>query len=224
VTTTRWWWVRHAPVTATGGRIYGQTDPPCDTDDSATFRVLASILPTQAILVTSNLQRTQQTANAIGVAGLALPRAIIEPAMAEQNFGKWQGRTHVEVTNELGARHAFWLMPAHSRPPGGETFAELMDRVREAILRLTHDNRGRDIVCVAHGGSIRAALGIALEVDPERALSFSVDNCSLTRIDHFEGRPFDEKPNNPNYYWAVVCANHRPELSTPGSVTTTPIA
>ncbi len=219
MTKTRWWWVRHAPVTATGGRIYGQSDPPCDTGDGATFRALAAMLPAHAVLVTSNLQRTAQTADAIAAAGLDLPPPIAESAMAEQNFGDWQGRTPADVYDELGVRHAFWLMPAHSRPPGGETFAELMDRVRGAILRLTHDHRGRDIICVAHGGTIRAALGIALGLDPERALTFSIDNCSLTRIDHFDGQTDD-----PHGHWAVVRANQSAELSTCPSVTPPPVA
>ena len=32
---TRWWWIRHAPVTANNGRIYGQGDPPADADGLA---------------------------------------------------------------------------------------------------------------------------------------------------------------------------------------------
>ena len=202
MTTTRWWWVRHAPVTATGGRIYGQDDPPCDTSDRTTFSALAVLLPKRAVLVTSHLQRTRQTADAIRAAGRDLPEPIVEPAVAEQNFGDWQGRTRAEVFAELGARHAFWLAPAHSRPPGGETFAELIERVRAAVTRLTRDNRGRDIVCVAHGGSIRAALGLALGLDPEQAFAFAIDNCSLTRIDHLEGTADD-----PRDHWIVVRVN-----------------
>ena len=29
---TRWWWIRHAPVRS-GGRIYGNDDPPADCAD-----------------------------------------------------------------------------------------------------------------------------------------------------------------------------------------------
>ena len=39
-TTTRFWWVRHAPV-AHEGRIYGQKDMPCDCTDTAVFTGLA---------------------------------------------------------------------------------------------------------------------------------------------------------------------------------------
>ena len=62
ITITRWWWVRHAPVTVLGGRIYGQDDPPADCDDATLFATLAQLLPAEAVWVTSQLQRTHQTA------------------------------------------------------------------------------------------------------------------------------------------------------------------
>jgi len=46
---------------------------------------------------------------------------------------------------------------------------------------------GRDIVAVAHGGSIRAAVAHALGLAPEAALALSVDTLSLTRLDHIAG-------------------------------------
>jgi alpha-ribazole phosphatase len=38
-------------------------------------------------------------------------------------------------------------------------------------------------VVVAHAGTIRAALALALELRPERGLAFVVDPLSVTRID-----------------------------------------
>jgi alpha-ribazole phosphatase len=58
-------------------------------------------------------------------------------------------------------------------------------RVGTAIGRLEGAHGGSDIVVVAHGGSIRAALAHALALDAERALGFTIENCSLTRLDHF---------------------------------------
>ena len=46
-TTTRFWWVRHAPVDSEG-RIYGQKDMPCDCSDTAVFAGLARQLPRDA--------------------------------------------------------------------------------------------------------------------------------------------------------------------------------
>jgi broad specificity phosphatase PhoE len=110
--------------------------------------------------------------------------------------------------DELHARrgdewHRFWLAPAHEVPPGGESFAALVERVHRAIERLSTQYRGRDIVSVGHGGTIRAALSLALNLAPERALAFAIDNTSLTRIEHFAER-------GEVHGWRVVAVNQPP--------------
>ncbi len=185
---TRWWWVRHAPVTTDDGKVYGQQDIDCDCSEEVAFARLAAWLPADPVLVTSQLRRTHQTADGIRKAGLALPEAMVEPDFAEQHFGEWQGQPRNEIFAKLGARHGFWLAPAHTAPDGGESFADLAVRTAGAIARLTAEHQGRDIVAVAHGGTIRAAVGHALGLDPERALAVVVDNLSLTRLDHIDGK------------------------------------
>lgn len=189
---TRWWWIRHAPVPGQGGRIYGQTDVPADTSDTAAFQAIATALPRQAVWVTSHLRRTRQTAEAIAAAlnqsGVAVPEPLAEPDLAEQNFGVWQGLSHHEVVAlRGGVRHRFWLAPADQAPPEGESFTHLIARVSAAIRRLVEAHAGRDIIAVAHGGSIRAALAVALDLNPEAALAIEVNHLSLTRIDHIDG-------------------------------------
>ena len=46
---------------------------------------------------------------------------------------------------------------------------------------------GRDVIVVAHGSTIRAVLALALDLKHEAALAFTIENCSITRIDHIEG-------------------------------------
>ncbi len=185
--TTRWWWIRHAPVTTDGGRIYGQTDMPADCSEAAVFEGLAGVLPAGAVWVASQLQRTHQTAAAIRAAGHTAPEPDVVEALAEQHFGDWQGQSRNEIFATYGADHGFWLAPADHAPPGGESFAQLMARVAGAIDDLNARHAGRDIVAVAHGGTIRAAIGHALGLAPARSLGFVVDNCSLTRLDHVDG-------------------------------------
>ena len=186
---TRWWWVRHAPVTDHGGRLYGRTDVPANTSERARFDALARALPQGAVWLTSNLLRTWQTADAIAEAGHAMPERIVEADLDEQDFGAWHGLTWSEVASERGhaLAHKFWVAPAHITPPDGESFVTVMERVAAAVDRRTARHAGADIVAVAHGGSIRAALALALGLDPERALAFSIDNLSITRIDHVDG-------------------------------------
>jgi broad specificity phosphatase PhoE len=176
-----------------GGRIYGQSDLPADCSDEARMRWLAGMLPEDPVWVTSQLTRTQQTAAAIRAQlpaeGREEPSAPeVEPLLAEQHFGEWQGCTYAELDQVRdGAWHRFWLAPAEVAPPGGESFAEVMSRVGEAVARLSQRHAGRDIVAVAHGGTIRAAVGVALDLAPDKALAVAVDNCSLTRLDRVAG-------------------------------------
>jgi broad specificity phosphatase PhoE len=211
---TRWWWVRHAPV-PDNGRIYGQSDLSCDCSDRSIFAALAAALPAEAVWVTSNLCRTIETAQAIHAAnpakfsGLA-PLAL--PELAEQHLGDWQGRERKAFYAERKVgTHSLWFAPADERPPGGESFMDLVARVIPAIERLTGDHGGRDIIAVSHGGTIRAALGLALGLAPQAALAFSSDNCSLTRIDHLSGA------GNAGL-WRVVGVNRRPVLTADGAV------
>ncbi|HEY7690001.1 MAG TPA: histidine phosphatase family protein [Dongiaceae bacterium] len=209
-TVTRWWWIRHAPVTGNKGRIYGQADYACDCSNAESIRALAAVLPADAVWITSNLKRTQQTADAILAAQpqAATPERHIEADLAEQHFGEWQGLTFDELYKLRGEEQfTFWLSPASEVPPGGESFVEVVMRVSRAVQRLTERFAGRQIVAVAHGGSIRAALAHALAIDAERVLSFSVANCSLTQLDHI----YDpESEDQDKQGWRVNAVNLLP--------------
>ncbi|MHA1598009.1 MAG: histidine phosphatase family protein [Alphaproteobacteria bacterium] len=182
---TRWWWVRHAPVVDHGDKIYGQRDVPCDTSDATAFAGLAAMLPDDAVWIVSHLSRTSETARAIRDAGLAWPEPIVEPDLAEQNFGDWQQKTWDELHRAGGSEYrAFWDDPGHCAAPGGESFIDLRARVATAVARHTEQYGGRDIIAVSHGGVIRAALSVAQETEPLKALAVQVDNLTLTRLDH----------------------------------------
>ena len=179
---TRWWWIRHAPVVGPADRIHGQADVACDTSDAEAFAALGRLLPEGGVYVVTPLRRTRQTLDA--VAGSSLP-AVVEADFAEQSFGAWQGLTWAGMqAQDPDAYRSFWIDPTRTAPPGGESFAGLMARTRHAVERLGRDYAGRDIVVVAHGGTIRAAVAMALDLSPEAAMAIVIDNLSLTRLDH----------------------------------------
>ncbi len=205
---TRWWWIRHAPVTANEGCCYGQTDFPCEVGDAAAFAALARKLPRHAVWIASPLRRTHMTAAALVAAGADGPEPIPGPGLhvdadlIEQHFGQWQGMKYSDLHARRGDQwHRFWLAPAHETPPGGESFAALTQRVQRAILRLSAEHAGCDIVSIGHGGTIRAALALALGISPEAVLAFSIDNLSLTCIEHFP------EPGHA-HGWRVAAVNH----------------
>ena len=185
VVTTRWWWVRHAPVRSDGGNIYGQKDIDCDTSDREVFEAVAKILPRNALWYASNLQRTHQTAAAIWDTGFPKPANMLqEAAFAEQHLGAWQGmnRAAFVASRPVGSH---WFADISEPAPGGESFMDLYNRVRGAIERVNVEHAGRDVIAVGHGGTIKAAIGLALGGQPEKGLAFDIDNCSVTRLDHF---------------------------------------
>lgn len=184
VSQTRWWWVRHAPVRNDGGNIYGQKDMSCDTGDREVFVAVGKILPRNAAWYASNLMRTHQTADAIWAAGFPKPAVMPhEAAFAEQHLGDWQGmnRAAFLASRPVGSH---WFAAIDEAAPNGESFMDLYNRVCTAIERITIEQAGKDIVAVAHGGTIKAAVGLALGGQPEKGLAFDIDNCSVTRLDH----------------------------------------
>ena len=200
---TRWWWVRHAPVPNPEGRCYGQTDKDCDISNDALFKHQAALLPKGAVWYSSNLLRARKTAENLGAHGADFGEVLIDPDLAEQHFGSWQGLTYAEIAENHGSNHLFWLGPPELRPPGGESFIDLRDRTVRSIERLTEKYRGRDIVATAHGGTIRAALAHAFNMHPEAAVRFEIDNVSITLIEHFEQA-------DPAHAWRVAFVNYMP--------------
>lgn len=184
VVTTRWWWVRHAPVREDNGCIYGQQDLGCDTSDRVVFEAVGKILPRNAVWYASNLKRTHQTADAIWAAGFPKPASMPhEKAFAEQHLGRLQGMNRKAYVASLPAG-TDWLTGIDEPAPGGESFRDLYDRTCGAIERITREQAGRDVIAVTHGGTIRAAVALALGGQLDKGLAFDIDNCSVTRLDH----------------------------------------
>ena len=88
--------------------------------------------------------------------------------------------------------------------PLGEDTASLLRRHAGHFVKQLTQRGARDIVAVAHGGPIRAALAFALGIDAERALGFAIANCSVTRLDHFSD------PDRPGGIWRVSMVNQLP--------------
>jgi alpha-ribazole phosphatase len=207
VVATRWWWVRHAPVREDNGCIYGQKDLGSDTSDRVVFAAVGKILPRNAVWVASNLKRTHQTADAIWAAGFPKPASMPhEAAFAEQHLGEWQGmnRAAFLASRPVGSH---WFAAIDEPAPGGESFMDLYNRVKVAIDRITLEQAGRDVIAVAHGGTIKAAVGLALGGLVEKGLAFDIDNCSVTRLDHLASAGHAS--------WRLPMVNQQPWIADP---------
>lgn len=185
---TRLWLIRHAPVAGATGVLYGD-DAPADTSDTAKLAWLRKQLPSEAVAICSPARRTIDTAIALGL----VPTE--EPAYREQDFGNWTGHRHSELAENFGDSYAaFWQSPASNRPPCGESFVDQIARVEKGLAKLP----AGDIVLILHSGTIRAVLTIALNLTPDRGLSFVLDPLSLTRVYRLENA------------WSIAAINHTP--------------
>jgi broad specificity phosphatase PhoE len=118
--------------------------------------------------VASPLGRAQTTMRRLRAAlGLDPASYRVDARLAEVSYGRWDGFTYPELLlreqDGLAARERDkW----NFAPPGGESYADLLARVRA-----WHESVVRDSVVVAHGGTARALmvhLGVAT---PEKALA-----------------------------------------------------
>ncbi len=174
---TRWWWVRHAPSAGIPGIIHGQDDVDADLSDQAAIDARRATLPEDAVWLTSGLPRTVQTAIALGGTDC---RAV--PGLMEQDFGEWNGKSWDDLRDDTARE--FWQNFATQAPPGGESFVHMMDRVSDAIAELSLEYEGKDIIAVTHSGTIRTALSMALDLFAKSALTFQLNNLSLTEIEN----------------------------------------
>jgi len=186
---TRLFLIRHALVEPSArAMLYGSMDVPlCDValqEEAALYRWLAARLPRPAHWVTSQLGRTKATAAAIFAAGYPAQTLATEPDLAEQHLGEWQGIPHEALVEKLRhPPHPFWPHAAEEQPPGGESFASVRARVGPVLEQLVARHAGEEVVVVAHGGSIRASLAHAMDLSGHQALTFSIRNLGLTRLE-----------------------------------------
>lgn len=175
----RWWWVRHAPTHATGA--IGWTDLAPDLSDRAALARLAAALPAGAAVIASDLARARGTAEALALPG---PRLPDEPGLREFHFGRWEGLSFEEIAAREPEAHArFWAEPGPTAAPGGESLDAFAARVAAVTARHNAAPPAADLVAVAHAGTIRAALALALGLPPAATFAFRIGTLSVTRID-----------------------------------------
>lgn len=180
---TTWHWVRHGP---THERAFcGWRDVPADLSDLAALSRLNASLPGDALLISSDLVRAIATADRLTTGRIRLPHA---PALREFHFGSWDGLRFAEAAlRDPDLSRAFWEDPGEVAPPGGESWNALATRVHEFVSALTARHPGRDIIAVAHFGTILTQVQAALGLSPDAALSHDIANLSVTELHHAGG-------------------------------------
>ncbi|GAB5603127.1 histidine phosphatase family protein [Thermus sp. FJN-A] len=139
-------------------------------------RLARSRLPFDG-LYASDLRRARETAEPLAsVLGLPLQTS---PLLREIHVGHLAGLNREEAE----ARYPEFVQealrdPWHTPRPGGESMADLASRLAAFLEELPP---GRHLL-VTHGGIIRAALKMALDLEGSTWRRFHIPNTSITRI------------------------------------------
>jgi len=178
---SRFFWVRHGPTHARA--MLGWSDLPADLSDTARVSRLAAHLPAGAAVVSSDLVRAVATADALTGARLRLPH---DRDLREIHFGEWELQEVAAVADQAGLR-AFWDTPGSVCAPGGECWNDLCARTGRAVSRLAAAHPGRDVVVVAHMGTILTQVQRALGLTVFETLGHRIDPLSVTEIHLADG-------------------------------------
>lgn len=131
-----------------------------------------------AAVVSSPLGRAQQTAAAAAKV-LGLPVTVHE-GLTETDFGEWEGLTFKEAADRDPELHRKWLSDTSVRPPAGESFDEVRERIVKVRDDLTASYGGSTILVVTHVTPIKSLLQLALDAGPSLLYRLHLDLASLS--------------------------------------------
>ncbi|WPF81294.1 MSMEG_4193 family putative phosphomutase [Sanguibacter sp. 4.1] len=189
--------VRHGRTTANAsgvlaGRAVGVALDQIGRDQAALTGDRLAAVPLVQV-VSSPLERCQQTAQHILDRQTGSPGLTLEADLTECDYGQWQGRTLAELATE-----ALWST-VQSQPsavvfPGGESMAGMQARAVAAVRR--HDaaveaehGPGAVWAAVSHGDIIKSILADALGTHLDLFQRIDVGPASVSIVRYGASRP-----------------------------------
>lgn len=173
-------------------RFQGQLDVPLSEEGERQAQAVASWLADQPVkfgaLYSSDLQRALTTARTIGERLGLVPEQV--EALREIHVGEWQGLVSDEIEARYPGQLSLWRDQAPGfRVPGGETTAQVQQRILSWYVDAITKHRGQAIIAVSHGmalSSLIARLNGWDMADKERARQIRHGNTgvSIVLADH----------------------------------------
>ena len=150
--------IRHGESTANLNNIFaGHFNPDLtqrgQTQAACTARFIADTYKVDAIY-SSDLRRAVQTAIPLGNL-LQLP---INPCdgLREIFAGEWEGQLFYQLKNTHPDAFSVWINDiGNARCPGGESTAELYDRIYQTVLQIAAEHDGQTVAIFTHATPIR---------------------------------------------------------------------
>jgi broad specificity phosphatase PhoE len=160
------------------GKAQGHTDIPLDPTGQAQAAGLARAFEGVQLdrVISSDLLRAKETAEAFGLS------VETRPDLRERSFGEWEGRDYVSMMNDLEARaEAAGVTRLHVRPPGGESFQDVWNRIGPFVEELKQAEDNTLVVC--HGAMKAVLLARLMDGNLETCRAFRFKNCAVTEFE-----------------------------------------
>jgi 2,3-bisphosphoglycerate-dependent phosphoglycerate mutase len=147
------------------------------------------------VVITSPYLRARETWRiAAEVSGLDLPTPATDDRLVDRLLGDLEMLTRAAIAARFPGEEDRWRAEGHYhyRPPGGESFEDIAERLRAFLTDVSRDHAGERVVVVAHDAVVlmmRFVIeglswdAIAAVEDEGRVL-----NASITRFDGSSGR------------------------------------
>jgi probable phosphoglycerate mutase len=175
---------RHSPR-----RFIGRSDFALTDHGRQQIRDLPEKLLTEKIekIYCSPLLRCRESAEILGSYSGGVIEIIKD--LAEIDLGAWEGLTVAEVQQRYpGSYQARGLNLSTFRPPGGESFSDLLERTRIVFKKIAETNTA-SVAVVAHAGVNRVLLCDILGMPLENMFRLEQNFACINTI-HFEKGAF----------------------------------
>ena len=146
------------------------------------------------VVITSPYLRARQTTEIIETLGdfrhaSNATRLVVDERFREKEFGILDGLTRYGILERFPEQAALRtsLGKFYHRPPGGESWCDVILRLRSAFEMMCREYRGERVLVVAHSVVVLCMRYIVEGLTEEQILridrSSEVANCSVTRFD-----------------------------------------
>lgn len=164
------------------GRYQGQSDIPLNEVGLAQAETLADDLQQEPItaIYSSTLSRAIRTAQI--VAERHDLDVLQDARFNEINQGVWEGLTVEEIVLDYPDDYRVWSeRPLETRPPGGESIAEVQERVLQAMWDVHREHTNGLVVIVAHKVSLAVIHSAATGEPLQEELKHLPANAAVAR-------------------------------------------
>jgi len=165
-------------------RFQGKTDVPLNEAGLNEAKALAERLKNWPfdVIYASPLSRALKTAQIISEVNVNSGSIKVCNELEEMGFGIWEELSIHEVIKNFPGQYEAWKDdPSKMIPPGGESFKEIIGRVKP-VLEDILNGQNREVLVVAHGGVIRAIVASLLGLSPSGIWHMRLDNCGLVGL------------------------------------------